>query len=128
MFYGQVTYGTVDEFYKEYADELNDGWHKCRLRLHGNFNDSIDRQCGRRASFINVEIEVHRNENFDITEVSGIAYSRWGGTYWYTDWFSKKWNSEKLLPIRVDWNGKTYISRWESGKDEYWEQVPTFHY
>lgn len=136
-----VKFGTFDEMIKN-AKSLA-YWDGYQIHLGGNFNTKMEKECGRRASFL--EIGVHLElKDYDkpVTEdnvesASAVSFCHWEGVYWKCSYFDEQFK-KGLWPVSADWDGKTYIERWRyKGKDKngipiadkpYYERTDTFRF
>lgn len=109
-----VTFGSFEEMLAN--AKYKSHWDGYQIDLGGSFNRMIEEQCGRRASFLSIGVQLElKDDNKPVTldnveSAYAISQCRWEGVYWKCSYFDDE-IKRGLFPIKADWNGRTYIER-----------------
>lgn len=133
MFKVDVTFGSFDEMvYNRYRYQ---SWNGGQVFIGGTFNEQMNKTS--RASLVEVAVEFDYESFkkdkddlhfFGVKEAKGIRYSCWEGTYCYYPELFDEEMKRGLFPVRADWDGKTYIERWDKKRGYHYELTDTYRY
>ena len=136
-----VTFGTFEQMIENAVNKYR--WDGYQIAIGGDFNKEISKRCGRRASFLEIGVQLELKESRasvtldNVEKAYAICQCRWEGVYWKCSYFDEDIKNG-LYPVTADWNGKTYIERWTYKGynkygvpivgEKYYEQTDTFRY
>ena len=131
----EVTFGSFEEMLANASRKVY--WDGYQIDLGGSFNKQMDYECGGRASFLNIGVQLELKDDRlpitleNVTAAYAISQCRWEGVYWKCTYFDKE-IKQGIYPIKADWNGVTYIERGNFDKNHNWvthyEKTDTFCY
>lgn len=131
----KVQFGSFEQMLENATDKCH--WDGYQIALGGDFNRRIEKQCGKRATFLEIGLQLELKESREpitlenVEKAFAICQCRWEGVYWKCTYFDEE-IKQGLFPVTADWDGKTYIERGKFDENHRWqswyEQTDTFRF